>query len=134
MNDPASILLIEDDEIDALAVQRALSQAGFENEVIVARDGAEGLGILRGDRLVSPPGIVLLDLNMPRMGGFEFLSQLREDPDLKGLVVVVLTTSDFERDRMLAQMHGVADYVVKRELSLDCDRLVDIVRPFLDAA
>lgn len=109
-------LLVDDDEIDVMAIQRAFRKLRLANEIVVARDGLEALDILRGengqDRL-EPPYLILLDLNMPRMNGLEFLDAMRKDPDLKSSLVFVLTTSTADQDRVAAYDKHVAGYIVK---------------------
>ena len=101
MKEAESILLVEDDDVEVLKVRRALQKIQFSHPVHVAEDGVEALSLLRGVRkseLSPKPRMVLLDLNMPRMNGLEFLREIRSDPELKQMVVVVLTTSNHERD------------------------------------
>jgi CheY-like chemotaxis protein len=110
------ILLVDDDDVDVMNVQRAFKKNNILNPLFVARDGLEALEILRRD---GPDGIpkerrlILLDLNMPRMNGLEFLRELRNDPELHSLTVIVLTTSDDERDKVEAYNLNVAGYIVK---------------------
>jgi CheY-like chemotaxis protein len=110
------ILLVDDDDVDVMNVQRAFKKNNILNPLYVARDGLEALEILRRD---GPDGIpkerrlILLDLNMPRMNGLEFLRELRNDPELHSLTVIVLTTSDDERDKVEAYNLNVAGYIVK---------------------
>jgi CheY-like chemotaxis protein len=106
------ILLVEDDEVDVMNVQRAFAKNHIANPLFVARNGLEALDMLRGD---MPKGrrIVLLDLNMPRMSGIEFLRELRADPELCATPVVVLTTSNNDRDKIDAYRLNVAGYLVK---------------------
>jgi CheY-like chemotaxis protein len=106
------ILLVEDDEVDVMNVQRAFAKNHIANPLFVARNGLEALVMLRGD---MPKGrrIVLLDLNMPRMSGIEFLRELRADPELCATPVVVLTTSNNDRDKVDAYRLNVAGYLVK---------------------
>ena len=114
MDDHAlNILLIDDDEVDVMTVQRAFSRANIVNHVFVATDGIEGLQMLRGDGIPASRRLVLLDLNMPRMSGIEFLREVRADPALRALTVVVLTTSNEDRDRVEAYQLNVAGYLVK---------------------
>ena len=117
MIDPtAGILLVEDDRVDVMTVQRALRKNHMENPLYVARTAIEALAKLRGDgvpRIDPPPALVLLDLNLPRMSGIEFLEQVRADPALAGLAVIVLTSSDEPSDRAAAFKYEVEDYVVK---------------------
>jgi CheY-like chemotaxis protein len=119
---PVNILLVEDDEVDVMAVRRALRDLKIANPLTRACDGVEALEILRSGKLKAPY-IILLDLNMPRMGGIEFLENLRADPDLQRAVVFVMTTSAAEEDRINAYNKNVAGYVLKH----------DPGRTFLDA-
>lgn len=114
MNDRiVNILLVEDDDVDVMNVRRAFSKNNIANPLYVAANGAEALDALRGGRVPSTRRIVLLDLNMPRMNGIEFLKELRADPELAPTPVVVLTTSNDERDRVEAYNLNVAGYLVK---------------------
>ena len=110
------ILLVDDDEVDVMNVQRAFKKNNITNPLYVASNGLEALDMLRDIGPKRIPGerrVILLDLNMPKMNGLEFLRELREDPDLKPLTVVVLTTSDDERDRVEAYNLNVAGYILK---------------------
>lgn len=108
-----NILLVEDDDVDVLNVQRAFQKGNISNPLFVARDGVEALAILRGNEMPSERRLILLDLNMPRMNGIEMLRALREDPKLAHTPVVVLTTSNEERDRTEAYGLNVAGYLLK---------------------
>jgi CheY-like chemotaxis protein len=112
-----SILLIEDDEVDVMNVRRALRKNELDIPVSHAKNGLEGLSMLRQHRqTINPSGtrlLILLDLNMPRMGGIEFLQELRGDLNLRNTPVVVLTTSKEENDRLMAYRLNVAGYIVK---------------------
>ena len=114
--EPVKFLIVDDDDVSVMKVKRTISKAEFSNPIFVARDGVEALEILRGnngkDRL-SPPYIVTLDINMPRMDGHEFLRELRGDPSLKNTVVFVLTTSDNKVDIDCAYDQHVTGYIVK---------------------
>jgi CheY-like chemotaxis protein len=106
------ILLVDDDVVDVMNVQRAFQKVRFTNPVHVANNGIEALKMLR-EGAVGPRRLVLLDLNMPRMNGIEFLRELRADPQLGLTSVVVLTTSNEERDKVEAYKLNVAGYIVK---------------------
>src|SRR5262245_54308276 len=96
-----NFLLVDDDRIDVLALKRALEMNKIANPVYVASDGVQALRMLRGEvgeQRVPWPYIILLDLNMPRMNGLEFLKELRSDPLLHRTVVFVLTTSKDDQD------------------------------------
>ena len=117
LNREETILLVEDDRVDIMTVQRALRKNEIGNELQVARTGLEALNILRGEggyaKLSPPPGLILLDLNLPKMGGIEFLRELRKDPELKDLRIIVLTSSNEPKDRAAAFEYDVDDYIVK---------------------
>ena len=108
-----NILLVEDDEVDVLNVRRAFQKNHITNPLFVASNGLEALQQLRGRMIPRDRRIVLLDLNMPKMNGIEFLQELRRDPELKVTPVVVLTTSNDERDRIEAYNLNVAGYLLK---------------------
>lgn len=119
----ASILLVEDDDVDAMGVDRALKKMRLANPMFRARDGVEGLALLRsGD--ISKPYIILLDLNMPRMGGLEFLEELRGDSELHKSIVFVLTTSKRDQEISAAYEKNIAGYIVKTTLNEDFDQLL----------
>ncbi len=113
-----NFLLIEDDEVDVMNVKRAFKKINVMNPLYVATNGLEALAMLRNENSDSPTIpvtqlLILLDLNMPRMNGIEFLQELRADPVLKNIPVVVLTTSNQEQDRVEAYQLNVAGYIVK---------------------
>ena len=108
-----NILLVEDDQVDVMNVQRAFDKNRISNPLFVASDGRDALEMLRDGRVPSDRRIVLLDLNMPRMSGIEFLRELRKDPVLHRTPVVVLTTSNDERDKVEAYDLNVAGYLLK---------------------
>ena len=108
-----NILLVEDDEVDVMNVRRAFQKNHIANPLFVAGDGVMALEQLRSGQIPRERRIVLLDLNMPRMNGIEFLRALRSDPDLAGTPVVVLTTSNEERDKIDAYGLNVAGYLLK---------------------
>lgn len=115
MTEP-SILLVEDDRVDVMTVQRALKRHAIRNPLHVARTATEALARLRGEGgqpLEPPPALILLDLNLPRMSGIEFLKTLREDARLRDLTVIVLTSSNEPNDRAAAFRYEVEDYIVK---------------------
>lgn len=108
-----NILLVDDDEVDVMTVKRAFTRANITNPIFVATNGADALLLLRNGTVPSSRRIVLLDLNMPKMNGIEFLRELRKDPDLSATTVVVLTTSNEDRDRVEAYRLNVAGYLLK---------------------
>lgn len=111
------ILLVEDDEVDVMNVKRAFKKNNITNSLYTASDGIEALSILRGSEGASPipqeRRLILLDLNMPRMNGIEFLRELRGDANLKQIPVVMLTTSNEDRDKVEAYNLNVAGYILK---------------------
>jgi CheY-like chemotaxis protein len=115
-DEPIHVLLVEDDEVDVMSVRRTFARKHLSNPLHIAGNGMEALEMLRGRRAdvsLPPRRVVLLDLNMPKMGGIEFLHCLRADPALRETTVVVLTTSDEERDRTDAYGMNVAGYMLK---------------------
>jgi CheY-like chemotaxis protein len=106
------ILLVEDDDIDAMTVVRTLRELKAQNPLHRVSDGERALAYLRDPSTVRP-GLILLDLNMPRMNGIEFVATIKRDPELRIIPVVVLTTSSEEIDRIAAFDHSVAGYMVK---------------------
>jgi CheY-like chemotaxis protein len=112
----AGILLVEDDRVDIMTVQRALKKIAVSNPLYVARTGVEALEMLRGDgvpKIEPTPSLILLDLNLPKMGGIEFLKEMRADQVLRTLQVIVLTSSNEPGDRAAAFKYEVDDYIVK---------------------
>ncbi len=119
MQNNVPILLVEDDETDIETVQRAFKKISVTNPLFVTKNGKEALEFLRHKGNYSKPedsprpGVILLDLNMPIMGGKEFLRTMREDDSLKNIPVFVLTTSSEEEDVMSSYNLFVACYIVK---------------------
>ncbi len=111
-----TILLVEDDDVDAMAVERALKKLKILNPIVRARNGREGLALLRSADAVRRPYIVLLDINMPQMNGLEMLAALRADSQLSSAVVFVLTTSKSDEDKVAAYKQHVAGYIVKSQV------------------
>jgi CheY-like chemotaxis protein len=111
------ILLIEDDELDVMSVQRALKKIDVSHELLTAYNGVEALELLvgkSGNRIMNPlPDIILLDINMPKMNGLEFLTILRNTEELKHIKVFVMTTSFQEFDRKATESLGVSKYLTK---------------------
>jgi len=116
---PLSLLVVDDDDVAAEAVVRGMRKHALDCPIVVAEDGMAALQILRGKhptRQIAKPYLVLLDLNMPRMNGMEFLRELRSDSQLRGTVVFVLTTSGSDADRARAYQESIAGYMVKSGL------------------
>lgn len=128
-----SIVLVEDDDVAAESVMRGLNRSGVSAPVVWAQDGEMALRVLRGadpERRAQRPRVVLLDLNMPRMNGFEFLQHVRADPVLRDEVVFVLTTSDTDADRMRAYHENVAGYMVKASVGPQFAKLAQLLQSY----
>ena len=107
-----SILLVEDDEVDAMTIDRAFSKAHISNPLVRTKNGIEALEVLRNGK-IQRPMIVLLDLNMPMMGGLEFLEVIKDDPTICDIPVIVLTSSKNDEDITQAYEGQVAGYMTK---------------------
>ena len=125
------ILAVDDDAVDLMLIRRALKRVGLTNPLYEVHHGEEALRFLRreepfGEDGIAPtPGLVLLDLNMPIMSGLELLEVAKADPELKTIPIVVLTTSDAERDVVESYRRGAAGYIVK---PVDFAQFADAVR------
>jgi CheY-like chemotaxis protein len=122
-----NILLVEDDEIDVMNVKRAFKKNNVTNPLYVCNNGLEALQFLRGDRdpsITENPQIILLDLNMPKMGGIEFLREIRKDEKLKKISVFIMTTSNEDKDKLDAYDLHVAGYILK---PLSMERFIEAV-------
>ncbi|WP_210487505.1 response regulator [Rufibacter aurantiacus] len=112
-----SILLVEDDYLDAMSVERELRKIKVMVPLHKAKNGREALALLRGEpgtpKLNPLPNLILLDINMPKMNGIEFLEELRNDPYLSDMSVFIMTTSNEDSDRFAAQNLRVNGYIVK---------------------
>ncbi|MFQ6332240.1 response regulator [Methylophilus sp. 3sh_L] len=124
-----SLLIVDDDDIDAISLERALRKLRLLNTLFRARDGREALELLRSGQ-VPAPYIVLLDLNMPRMNGLEFLEVLRTDPALTHAVVFVLTTSKSDEDLVAAYRKHVAGYVFKQHMDRDFMEVMGLIEHY----
>ncbi len=122
---PLNIVVVDDDEIDVMNVKRAFEKANIGSDVFVACDGVEGLELLRSGTVPPQRRVVLLDINMPRMNGLEFLRELRADPTLAATPVVVFTTSNDERDVSEAYKLHVAGYMIK---PVSFERVIELMR------
>lgn len=108
-----NILLVDDDVVDVMNVRRAFERGHISNPLWTASDGAEGLALLRSGKFPGERRVVLLDINMPRMSGLEMLREMRADPALQMIPVVMLTTSNDDRDLVEAYRLNVAGYLIK---------------------
>lgn len=122
----ASLLVVDDDDIDATALIRALKKLKLLNPLYRAKDGLEAIELLRAGT-IPKPFIILLDLNMPRMNGLEFLEELRADPELTEAVVFILTTSKSDEDITAAYREHVAGYLLKQRMDSDFMQVVSLL-------
>lgn len=131
--EPIRLLLVEDDEADILLAQRAFERANIWNTLDVVRNGREALDYLchRGDyadRARYPrPDLILLDLNLPVLDGREVLKTIRTDASLKDIPIVIVSTSDYERDIEFGRQHGVHHYIIK---PLQVDNILETFTAF----
>lgn len=123
MKKMSTILLVEDDLVDQMTVKRAFKDVKITNTLEIAGNGLEALAFLRG--CVDLPCLILLDLNMPKMNGLEFLQELRRDEKLQSLPVVVFTTSQEESGKTESFRLNVAGYIIK---PLDYLRFIEVIR------
>ncbi len=131
MNNPteyqqAVLFLVDDDDVDYMAVERAMQKMRLLNPLVRARDGQTALDMLRSGE-VQGAFIILLDLNMPRMNGLEFLAALRADPHLSSSVVFVLTTSRSDEDKVAAYSFNVAGYLVKHNINEEFSNIINML-------
>lgn len=124
MKSQKSILLVEDDLVDAMTVKKVLKELEVKNPLITCKNGEEALEWLQS-ATHSLPGIILLDLNMPKMNGLEFLRVIKADDRLKVIPVVVLTTSEDQQDKIESYQMSIAGYMLK---SFDYHKFVDIMK------
>ena len=124
MRNSKPILLVEDDSVDVMTVKRALKDLEVAGELIPTGDGEEALAYLK-DEGNAKPCVILLDLNMPKMNGTEFLKIVKADESLKKIPVIVLTTSNSEQDIAKSFELGAAGYMVK---SVDYKKFVEIIK------
>jgi CheY-like chemotaxis protein len=124
MRSKKPILLVEDDSIDVMTVKRALKEINVANKLVTAANGEEALAYLR-DEKNEKPCIMLLDLNMPKMNGLEFLSEIKKDEVLKKIPAIILTTSKEDHDRLKSFSLSAAGYMIK---PVDFRQFVDVMR------
>lgn len=108
-----NILLIEDDDLDIISVERSLKKLEAKYSLHKAYNGLEALKILRDSENPLVPDVILLDINMPRMNGIEFLKIIRAEENLKDLKVFIMTTSSESNDRNTAEELGISGYIIK---------------------
>jgi len=122
-NPNRTILIVEDDMVDVMTIKRAVGQLGITNPLHVESNGEEALHYLNA--VAELPGLVILDLNMPKMNGTEFLKHIREDDRYKSLPVVVLTTSKEQQDKLNTFNLFISGYMIK---PVDFSQFKDMVR------
>ena len=112
-----NIMLVDDDQVDVMNVQRAFKKNNITNPLHIATNGIEALDLLRGtegrEKILPLPRIILLDINIPKMKGIEFQRELRADPELHSISVFMMTTSNDDKDKLDAYNLNVAGYIVK---------------------
>lgn len=128
-NKEVTILLVEDDDVDAQGIMRSFKKRKIGNSIIRAKDGVEALEMLNDGR-ISPPSIILLDLQMPRMNGLEFLTKIRNDDQLKSSVVFILTTSKADSDIVASYQQFVAGYFVKDDVGANFSDMIDMLEGY----
>lgn len=119
-----TLLLIEDDDIDAMSITREFKKMHISNSIVRANDGLEGLELLRNGTVPSPY-IILLDLQMPRLNGLEFLEEIRKDTKLAQSTIFVLTTSKSDEDITASYKKNIAGYFIKGQVG---EGFLDIVK------
>ncbi|MEO0946087.1 MAG: response regulator [Pseudomonadota bacterium] len=127
----AHILVVDDDEVSVMAIRRALEQHGIKSPIICAADGQEALDLLMSDA-VPKPRLILLDINMPRMNGLEFLAAIRKDTSLRNQVVFVMTTSDAPQDIAQAYSQQIAGYILKEDAYRSIGRAIEMLGAYID--
>ncbi len=123
-----SILLVDDDHVEQLKVARAFSKLGITNPLVYKQDGLKAKEYL--EQTEDLPGVILLDLNMPNMNGHEFLAFIKSDERLKVIPVVILTTSNNERDRLESFKYSVAGYMVKPIRLEEYEEVIDTIKHY----
>lgn len=111
-----NILLVEDDSLDIMNVERTLKKIDVNHKLFIARNGQEAWNMLHGigiEKISPAPSVIMLDINMPKMNGLEFLNLLRNDEELKDIKVFIMTTSNDSSDRRLSKELGVSGYIIK---------------------
>lgn len=133
---PITFLVVEDDDVDLMSIKRVLRRLRVRNPVAHARDGMFALEMLHGKKAdipghppieptLEPPYLILLDLNMPRLNGLEFLQAIRKDPRTATTAVFVLTTSETDQDILGAHAHDINGYIFKSDLEESLGEALD---------
>ena len=128
-NKEVTILLVEDDDVDAMGITRGFEKQAIANKIIHAKDGREALNLLQENQ-ITMPYVILLDLNMPRMSGLEFLAELRKDETLRNSVVFILTTSRNDEDIVSSYQHCIAGYFLKTDSGIGFKSIVNLLNNY----
>ena len=128
MRSQKPILLVEDDHVDVMTVERAFKELGVTNQLYIVGNGERGLEFLRDERN-KKPCLIILDLKMPKMNGLEFLTIIKQDELLRELPVIVLTVSKEEQDKVESFKLNVAGYLIK---PVDYQQFVDVIRQIIE--
>jgi CheY-like chemotaxis protein len=130
MSEQVDLLLVEDNDDDIVLIEEAFAEAKLMNMIFKVRDGEEALAYLRQEGQFTHmrrPGLVLLDINMPKKNGFEVLEAIKADPGLRALPVIMLTTSDREEDVIRSYNDGASSYIRK---PMTLERFAEVVKGF----
>ena len=127
-----TILLVEDDELDVISLQRSLKKLDIDCDLFVAHNGKEALQLLTDSHLQLLPDVILLDLNMPKMGGIDFLRIIRSDKRFSDLKVYVMTTSSEIVERTMTEQLGISGYIIKPLSYTDNSKRPDSMDSFLE--
>lgn len=134
-SNPLNILLVEDNDVDVEILKRGLKKLGAPGSLVRANDGIEALEILTKDvqtRELPRPHVILLDINMPRMNGHEFLVELRNREELRDAQVIVFTTSDSKKDVQIAYKNNANGYIVKPNSASELRDVLQALKRFWD--
>lgn len=126
-----NILLVEDDELDVISVQRSLKKLDIQYNLFTAYNGKEALAMLQPENAILPD-VIMLDLNMPKMNGIEFLKIIRSDRRLKDLRVFIMTTSAEPIDRTITESLGISGYIIKPLNYKDNNKKTDSMDAFVE--
>lgn len=136
MSKELSVLIVEDDDVSAESITRSLRKVAPDIGIIHAEEGKTAIAILEKthpDKVIKSPFLVLLDLNMPVMNGFEFLEYIRDSKNLQDTVIFILTTSNDDTDRSRAYANNVAGYMVKSEVGPQFAKLATLLNAYKNA-
>jgi CheY-like chemotaxis protein len=123
------ILLVEDDELDIISVQRSLNKLNMDYDLQIAHNGKEAVAVL--EKAQSMPDVVLLDMNMPKMNGIELLTFIRNDERLKDLKIFIVTTSSDPAERKATEKLGISGYIIKPLSYRDNTKRADSMESFI---